>query len=132
MTCSMLNPYSPPLETPVCPFATPCGQAAAAGQTCVGFDSWGFAEVQYSPSSAYLGSMTCSYLMRPGSTFSTPPRVRALWSLGKHRGDTLARYRDLVHATCGSSNPVTESGGTVGAFCSYAVANIAAPCAQTW
>uniref|UniRef100_A0A7S4VAE6 CUB domain-containing protein n=1 Tax=Alexandrium monilatum TaxID=311494 RepID=A0A7S4VAE6_9DINO len=75
------QPYRPPVTAPECPFGAAC--KASANPKCVGFDSWGFDQVimsSFSPASAYLRTITCTYTLRKGENIRVPPRVQAMWA----------------------------------------------------
>jgi len=102
------QPYAPPAMPTFCPFADSC---AGKGFDCVGFDSFGFAEVRmgrYSPASRYFNSINCFYIMKPYNQWLLPKKVEAFWYLQQKRANVEDFYlTEMIEVKC-KSEVVTD------------------------
>lgn len=124
-----LMPYNAPMMLPSCPFQAPCGPDG--GFDCVGFDSFGFSEVNmvpYRPASRYLNSITCSYVMKPYDLFKVPDKVQAFWRMEFKHGEVLAFYDTDLTLKCTDqkfTNPWSS-------FCKDQVFRMKTDCGVPW
>lgn len=133
------QPYVAPPMKPQCPYSKSClnslplpsiqndTNGTNGTAPCVGYDSWGFAEVhmgKYSPASHYLNTITCSYIMKPEGEF-----VAAVTIEPPAEGVELAAVEhQRVELQCASRS----INGTLAQLCSSALASHGATCQTTW
>mmetsp|Transcript_69748 Transcript_69748/g.179849 ORF Transcript_69748/g.179849 Transcript_69748/m.179849 type:complete len:288 (+) Transcript_69748:2-865(+) len=121
-------PYQPQPMEAECPFAAACG--ASGGFNCVGFDSFGFSSVHlapYTPSTAYLKTMSCSYMMGKGGQFTIPAKVKSFHRMQEQRDKAQEAYRLKLNAVC----PGLPAGTSLGDFC-QALFSRQDMCQLTW
>eukprot|EP00929_Paragymnodinium_shiwhaense_P016198 TRINITY_DN124402_c0_g1_i1.p1 TRINITY_DN124402_c0_g1~~TRINITY_DN124402_c0_g1_i1.p1 ORF type:complete len:341 (+),score=56.81 TRINITY_DN124402_c0_g1_i1:53-1075(+) len=124
------QPYVAPAMPAKCPYGTAC-QNATDPAHCVGYDSWGFAEVHlgsYSPASGYLNTITCSYIMKADGVFTVPVGpVAAAQSVGLA---AMRQDQDALRVQLQCSG--RHISGTLSQFCTSALRKHHARCDETW
>jgi len=123
-----LQTFVAPMMIPGCPFASKC--LTPDDFDCVGFNSFGFSEVSkanFAPASAFLNSISCSYIMKPYDRFIIPKKVQAMQRLRVKLAKAEDHYNEELSYVCNGNN-ITMPWGK---FCLNTTSQ-AMPCTTPW